>query len=751
MSERMKELVARLNAASYRYYVLDDPDISDGEWDDMYDELKRLERDEGVTLPDSPTHRVGGEILTGFEPHRHLARLWSLDKVRTEADVRDFCARLRKHQAAHSGADGEGELPELAVEHKFDGLTINLTYENGVLIGAATRGNGEVGEEILPQARTIEDVPLTIGFKGRMEVQGEGIMRLSRLERYNRTAAEPLKNARNAAAGALRNLDPQETRARHLSAFFYNVGYIEWPDGKPEYDDIWGMLDFLRKNGFTVGDVHMRARTEDEVMAAIREIERIRAGEDFQTDGAVVKVCDMALRQELGNTDKFPRWAMAFKYEAEQTVTRLLSVSWEVGRTGKLTPLATLEPVDIGGATVSRATLNNWGDIQRKDVALGADVILRRSNDVIPEIMGRAEGQPNSGEIPIERPERCPACGAELIERGAHLFCPNRDGCLPQIVARMTHFASRNAMDIEGLSEATARLLYEQLGVSEPWQLYDLTLEQLRGLPGFAEKRAGNLLDAIAKSAHPALDAFLFALGIPNVGRKTARDIAALIGDIEGLFTVSREELAQVDGVGEVVAGSVYSFVHAQEDEIADAGEAADNGKAMDKDESMDNGKAISISESACDADASTMNEAVDNGKAISESQSACDADASNMNEAMSGGKAMSESDAEAGLAGNEQMIRELLKRVTPETSRQEAQGDAFAGLTVVLTGTLTGMTRDEAQALIERNGGKCTGSVSKKTGLVIYGEKAGSKLEKAKSLGVRTMDEAEFKRIMGI
>ena len=685
----MQELVRRLSDANYRYYVLDDPTISDDEWDEMYAELRRLESETGVSLPDSPTHRVGGEILESFEPHRHLARLWSLDKVRTEGEVTDFCARLRRHMAARSGAEPDaGELPELAVEHKFDGLTINLTYEGGRLVGAATRGTGEVGEEILPQARTIEDVPLTIGFTGRMEVQGEGIMRLSRLESYNRTASEPLKNARNAAAGALRNLDPGVTRSRHLSAFFYNIGYIEWPGGRPEYTDLWGMLDFLRRNGFTVGDVHMRARSEEEVLRAIREIERIRAGEDFQTDGAVVKVCDLALRQELGNTDKFPRWAVAFKYEAEETVTRLLSVSWEVGRTGKLTPLATLEPVEIGGATVSRATLNNFGDIERKNVAVGADVIVRRSNDVIPEIMGRA-GEPRADEQPIERPLRCPACSSELIERGAHVFCPNRDGCLPQIVARLSHFASRSAMDIEGFSESTARLMYEQLGVCEPAQLYALRAEQLEGLPGFAQKRAAKLIEAIDRSRRPALDAFLFALGIPNVGRKTARDIAALIGSAEGIFTVTREQLSQVDGVGDIVAASVVEFVHGAQPDAGATDDARFEGE-----------------------------QAESNGR----------------------------------------MIRDLLACVTPEAMPVAAQPEAgeaaegaFAGLTVVLTGTLSGMTRDEAERLIAQAGGKCTASVSKKTSLVVYGEKAGSKLEKARALGLRTMDEAEFRSTLGL
>ncbi|HIU45934.1 MAG TPA: NAD-dependent DNA ligase LigA [Candidatus Fimadaptatus faecigallinarum] len=744
MSERMRQLVDQLNAANVRYYVYDNPTISDAQWDDMYDELKRLEREEGVTLPDSPTRRVGGEILAGFAPHRHLARLWSLDKVRTEQEVIDFCARLRRHQAAAARAAGEelpegaqGELPCLAVEHKFDGLTINLTYDGGQLVTASTRGNGEVGEEILSQVMTIEDVPLTIRFKGRMEVQGEGIMRLSRLASYNRTAAEPLKNARNAAAGALRNLDPRVTRARRLSAFFYNVGYIEWPDGVAEYKDLRGMLDFLRENGFTVDDVHIRAESEREVLDAIARIDELRHKADFQTDGAVVKVCDLALRQELGNTDKFPRWAVAFKYEAEETVTRLLSVSWEVGRTGKLTPLATLEPVDIGGATVSHATLNNWGDIQRKRVALNADVFIRRSNDVIPEITGRASEERAPDEVDIVRPAVCPACGAQLTERGAHIFCPNRDGCLPQIVARMSHFASRNAMDIEGLSEATARLLYEQLGVCEPSQLYVLTADQLTALPGFGEKRAANLIDAIARSREPELDAFLFALGIPNVGRKTARDLAGLIGTAEGIFNVTVEQLMSVNDIGEVVAASVVDFVGG-----AQSGGDVQNAKAGSQHDAVHSGEGEVQHGAAQSGAGDSKSDAAQPDDGGLEPVAQTDETADEM--------------ADAGFIGeqaasNVRLIRELLKYVKPRAVEVPATGGAFDGLTVVLTGTLSGLTRDEAQALIVRNGGKCTGSVSKKTGLVIYGDKAGSKLDKARQLGVRTMDEAEFRRTLGI
>ena len=473
------------------------------------------------------------------------------------------------------------------------------------------------------------------------------------------------------------------------------------------------------------------------MLDAIARIDELRHKADFQTDGAVVKVCDLALRQELGNTDKFPRWAVAFKYEAEETVTRLLSVSWEVGRTGKLTPLATLEPVDIGGATVSHATLNNWGDIQRKRVALNADVFIRRSNDVIPEITGRASEERAPDEVDIVRPAVCPACGAQLTERGAHIFCPNRDGCLPQIVARMSHFASRNAMDIEGLSEATARLLYEQLGVCEPSQLYVLTADQLTALPGFGEKRAANLIDAIARSREPELDAFLFALGIPNVGRKTARDLAGLIGTAEGIFNVTVEQLMSVNDIGEVVAASVVDFVGG-----AQSGGDVQNAKAGSQHDAVHSGEGEVQHGAAQSGAGDSKSDAAQPDDGGLEPVAQTDETADEM--------------ADAGFIGeqaasNVRLIRELLKYVKPRAVEVPATGGAFDGLTVVLTGTLSGLTRDEAQALIVRNGGKCTGSVSKKTGLVIYGDKAGSKLDKARQLGVRTMDEAEFRRTLGI
>ena len=555
LESQMQALVDRLNETAYAYYVLDKPEISDMQWDQLYDQLVKLEKETGVVLPDSPTHRVGGEPLKGFEQHTHLHRLWSMDKVQSIGALEDWIRRTEK-------LAGQTDL-QYYVEYKFDGLTLNLTYNDGKLVQAATRGNGITGEAILPQARTIRTVPLTIPYKGLLEVQGECIMRLSTLEAYNKTAAEPLKNARNAAAGALRNLDPAVTAARKLDVFFYQIGTIE----NPPYSTQPEMLNFLRQNGFQVSPYLGTPHSQTELEACIREIEKQRPTLDFLIDGVVIKIGDFALRSRMGFTEKFPRWAVAYKFEAEESVTTLRRVTWELGRTGKLTPLAHLDPVDFYGVTVRKATLNNWGDIQRKQVAINAPVWIRRSNDVIPEIMGRV-GEAEPGEIPIEKPTHCPACGGELTERGAHLFCMNRVSCRPQAVARLDHFAGRDAMDIDGFSEKTAEQLYDQKNVRDPADLYHLTREDVLSLDGFKDKKADNLLKALEKSKDCALDAFLFAVGIPNVGRKTARDIATAFGTLEKVQEATMEQLVAIPDVGDIVAQSILEFFSFEENRV---------------------------------------------------------------------------------------------------------------------------------------------------------------------------------------
>ncbi|WP_427340256.1 NAD-dependent DNA ligase LigA [Caloranaerobacter sp. DY30410] len=554
--ERIRELVDIINDLNYHYYVLDNPKVSDKEYDKLYDELVKLEEETGIILSDSPTQRVGAKPLEKFEKHKHLGKLWSLDKCKTIEELRNWDARVRKLIGEYNRENEERlPLPTYVVEYKFDGLTINLTYKDGKLVQGATRGNGEIGEAILPQIKTIKSVPLSIKFKGTVEIQGEGLMPLSVLEEYNKTADEPLKNARNAAAGALRNLDPKVTAKRKLIAYFYNVGYIE---GK-SFNTHLEMIDFLKENRLPVSEYIKTFNSIEEVVEEIERIKETRNSLDVLTDGLVIKINDMRTREVLGYTQKFPRWAIAYKFEAEEMTTKLIGVEWNVGRTGKVTPTAILEPVEIGGVTVKRATLNNWDDIQRKKVKIGCRVWIRRSNDVIPEIMGTVE---DSCENPkeIEKPKECPACGSELIQEGVHIFCPNSLSCKPQLVSRLVHYASRDAMNIEGFSEKTAEQLYEELGLEDIPKLYELKFEELIKLKRFGKKKAENLLKAIERSKDCRLDSFIFALGIPNVGKKTSTDLANTFKSLERLMSATYEELIAIPDIGDKVANSIIEF-----------------------------------------------------------------------------------------------------------------------------------------------------------------------------------------------
>ena len=548
--ERMKELVDQLNDYAYRYYVLDDPSVADAEYDRLYDELAALEKRTGKIEPDSPTQRVGGKLLEGFQKHTHLAPLWSLDKAQSLDDVISWQERTNKQIRALGLPDASYSL-----EYKFDGLTINLTYDGGYLVSAATRGNGIVGEDVTEQVKTIQSIPLKIDFTGKTEVQGEAVMRLSVLKKYNETADEPLKNARNAAAGAIRNLDPGQTAKRHLDAFIYNVGYIE---GRT-FQDHQEMIAFLRENKFNVSAYERVFNDVADIKAAVDNVERTRDTLDFLIDGMVIKITDFATREALGYTQKFPRWAIAYKFAAEEMTTKILDVTWDVGRTGKLTPLAHLEPVELAGATIRRATLNNYEDILRKHAAIGANVFIRRSNDVIPEILGASPFQ--EGELtPIDKPTHCPACGTELEEIGPNLFCPNSLNCKPQLTSRMVHFVSRDAMDIENLSEKTIELMFEKLDIKDIAAIYTLTDKQLLSQEGFKEKRTENILSAIEASKKPPLANFIYALGISNVGKKTAKDLAQTFHTYERLKNATIEELVAIRDVGEVVAKDIVDF-----------------------------------------------------------------------------------------------------------------------------------------------------------------------------------------------
>ncbi len=651
----MRELVDKLNDYAYRYYVLDDPSVSDVEYDRLYDRLVALEKETCIIFPDSPTQRVGGVQKAGFKKHRHIEPLWSLDKAQTEEELLAWQQRTDKLARELSCPK-----PTYSLEYKFDGLTINLTYENGFLVTAATRGDGAVGEDITAQIKTIKTIPLKIPFAGKMEVQGEAVMRLSVLDKYNKTASEPLKNARNAAAGAIRNLDPAVTASRNLDAFIYNIGYIEGREFKSHGE----MIAFLRENLF---DVSMYEKEFTDISSILKEVEKVsqtRNDLDFLIDGMVIKITDMETRRKMGYTQKFPRWAVAYKFEAQEVTTVIEDVVWDVGRSGKLTPTAILKPVDIAGVTVKRATLNNYEDILRKKAAIGARVFIRRSNDVIPEILGAAPEQENKLKE-IKKPEYCPACGTCLTEIGPNLFCENSLDCKPQLTSRMVHFASRDAMNIEGMSDQTIKALFEDLHIKNIAEIYSVTKEDLLKLEGFKEKKTIKLLESIEKSKDAPLANFIFALGIPNVGKKTARDLAVNFKAYDAVASATMEELVAIRDIGEVVARSITEFFA--------------NSHYLD-------------------------------------------------------------------------IITEMFALgVRPQDEKEPAvSGGIFEGKSFVLTGTLEGYKRSEAQKIIEESGGRVVSAVSKNTDYVLSGESPGSKLDKALELGVKILDENTFNELIG-
>ena len=641
----MRKMVDLLNKYAHEYYVLDNPTVSDKEYDALYDQLVKMENETGEILFDSPTKRVGGAPIDSFKKHKHVERLYSLDKATKFEQLISFDNKIKK----------EIQDPIYTVEYKFDGLTICLTYDEGKFVCASTRGNGIEGEDVTAQVLTIKSFPLCIDYKGKIEVQGEAIMRLSVLEEYNKTAEEPLKNARNAVAGAIRNLDPKVTEKRRVEIMFYNVNYMSGNELSSQVE----CVDFLRKNGFKVHPFFAVCKDIDSVMSAIKDIENNRKTLDILTDGAVVKVDDYFTREKLGSTDKFPRWAIAFKFEAEEVTTLLKNIRWQVGRTGKLTPLGILEPTELGGATIKKATLNNYGDLIRKNVKIGARVLVRRSNEVIPEILGTTEIYPDSRDV--LKPTTCPYCGALLEENGANLFCPNAE-CRPRVIAKLTNFASKNGMNIEGFSEKTAGLLFDTFGVKNYSDLYNLERTSVRNLEGYKDAKTENLFLAIENSKNVEFANFIYALGIDNVGKKTAKDLSNSFVDLNDLISASKEKLLEIEDVGEIVSDCIVDFF----------------------------------------------------------------ADLSNLKE-----------------------IEDLINSGVVINYAIKEKNGVFLGEKVVLTGSLVDFKRDEASKIIEDLGGEIQSSVSKKTTLVLAGESAGSKLDKAKALGIKIIDEETFKSLI--
>ena len=644
--EKMNQLIGVIEKHNYNYYVLDNPTISDSEYDKLYYTLVDLETESGIILPSSPTQRVGDTVLEGFEKRKHEVNLYSLNKVRDYDDLEKWVADMEKLTGGTA----------FSCEYKFDGLSIVIEYNDGVFVNATTRGNGTIGEDVTLQVKTIRSVPLSIPFKGRLIVQGEGMMTNKAFEEYNKNAEEKLKNPRNAVAGAVRNLDPRETAKRNLDFFCYAILLCE---GK-EFSTQKEMHDFIEEQGFKTGGYFKICNNSNEIIKEIETVDKIKSKLDILIDGMVLKINNTKDREDIGWTSKFPRWAMAFKFEAQEVSTMLESVTWQVGRSGRVTPIANLQPVELAGATISRATLNNIDDIRRKGVYEKSRVFIRRSNEVIPEIMGIAEKFENSTEIQI--PETCPCCKEKLTQKGPLLFCTNKE-CKEQIVDKITHFASRDAMNIEGFSEKTAESIYENLNIRNLSDIYSLTKEDLLTLEKFKDKKAENILNSIEKSKNTELYRFLYALGIAEVGVKTAKELARYFKTFERIKNATIEQLIAINDVGEIMAENIFSFFN-EHDNIVEIERLFDGG--------------ISIKEENLNTQINTN----------------------------------------------------------------------FENKTFVLTGTLS-KPRNEIEDLIQTLGGKTSSSVSKKTDYVLAGESAGSKLDKAKSLGIKIITEEEFNKMI--
>ncbi|MEG1581772.1 MAG: NAD-dependent DNA ligase LigA [Clostridia bacterium] len=644
---RMQNLIKEIAYNNYNYYTLDAPTISDKEWDKMYDELVRLEKETGIVLDSSPTKKVGDSVLSSFKKVAHKVPLLSLDKAQTFNEIEEWENRNNKI-ISHK--------KEYILEYKFDGLSIALTYNNGKLLRAITRGNSEIGEDVTAQVSTIRTVPKFVNYLGYMQIQGEAVMKKSELALYNKTALEPLKNARNAAAGAIRNLDASVTASRNLDIVCYDVNYIEGKTFKLQTDEI----EFMKENGFFVSDYYKIVSNIDEIKKEAEIIDKTKKNLDILIDGIVLKVNDLSARIELGRTEKFPRWAIAYKFDAEETTTMINAVTWQVGRTGKITPVAELEPVELAGVTIRRATLNNYNDILKKKVKINSKVFIRRSNEVIPEILGLAKDFENS--IIINQPTTCPVCGSSLIQTTANIYCPSLHTCPAQVQARMVHFAKRDAMNIDGLSEKTVELLHNKLCVKDFSDIYGLTKEQLLTLNSFKDKKAENLILAIEKSKNPSLNAFIYALGIDSVGKKTAKDLANKYLSLKNVMSAQIDDLITVPNIAEITATDIYEFFSRKDVRIE-------------------------------------IEKLLEQGIVIKE---------------------------------KEQMITKTI----------------FTGKKVVLTGSLS-ISRGEATTILENAGADVVSSVSKETDYVLAGEESGSKKDKAVALGIKIIDEKEFRNLL--
>ncbi len=665
--KRTAELRELINYHNYRYHVLDSPVITDAEYDRLVDELKRLEAEyPELVTPDSPTQRVGGQPRSDLPKVRHAAPVLSLQNAFTPADLFAWRDRISKLLPLDTALD-------YVVEPKLDGLSVVLTYEDGVFVLGATRGDGEIGEDITPNLRTIRSIPLRIPASpdgppapARLVVRGEAFFRLSTFEELNRRRVEagevPFVNPRNAAAGSLRQLDPAVTASRPLEVAFYQILAGE---GEELPITQWDVLHYLHGLGFPVMLAHSAYFTSlEEIPPYLESWEQRRRALGFEIDGLVIKINDLETFNALGVVGKDPRGAIAFKFPAEEVTTRLLDVGLNVGRTGVITPYAILEPVEVSGVTVRQASLHNFDDIAMKDIRIGDTVIVKRSGEVIPYVVGPIPALRDGTERPITPPERCPFCRSEVVRSSGEVayYCSNPD-CPERLVRAIEYFVSKSAMDIDGLGERIVRQLVDTGLIHDVADLYFLRKEDLLGLEGFAEKKADNLLRAIDESRARPLERVLTALGIPGVGGTVAALLLAHFPTLEALANASEEEIQTIHGMGPHTAASIYAF-------FAD-----------------------------------------ERSRRLIEKLRAGD--------------------------------------VVLSTAQRKQASDRLAGLTFVLTGTLPTMTREEASALIEANGGKVTGSVSKRTSYVVAGAEAGSKLARAHELGIPVIDEDGLRALL--
>ncbi len=659
--QRAAELRRELERHNRLYYVLDEPEVGDDVYDELLDELRAIEAEHPeLRTPDSPTQRVGAPPLERFAQVEHLEQMLSLGNARNEEELRGWETRLANYLKR---LDITAAQFSYTTEPKIDGLAITLTYENGVLVRGATRGDGRIGEDVTQNLRTIGSVPLRIEQAPELiEVRGEIYLPIAAFKALNERRAEAgeptFANPRNSAAGSIRQLDPALAAERPLSTWCYGIGAVRGLDLATHMEEV----EWLDRRGFKVNPETGHHEGVEGVVERCHWWEERRESLDYEIDGVVVKVDERALWRELGVVGREPRWAIAWKFPPTTATTTMRDVVWNVGRTGHLVPFAMLEPVHVGGVTVTTATLHNEEDLARKDVRVGDEVVVMRAGDVIPQVVSPLiQRRKNKSARKPKPPKRCPACGTETIkpEEAVFTICPNRSGCPGQSFQHVKHFVSKGAMDIDGLGEKQAmRFLNDDL-IADVADIYELREEQLLGLEGFGEVSARNLLAAIDASRERPFKRVLYALGLPGVGYVTAEALADHFGSIDALHEADPERIEEVEGVGPIMA--------------------------------------VQIAESLGD---------------------------------------------DLTWALVEKLKAKGLRLEAAESERRK-QGGPLEGKTVVLTGTLPELTREEAAALVKAAGGKITNSVSKKTDYVVAGESPGSKLAKAESLGTEVLDEA--------